>query len=117
MDRRPKKSRPSDIFRNNVNFDKCITKLDNSPAEYTIISENGMRLCLFAFKLHFKLSILLPPDPHLVNPMDFWTNGDPEEEWLDITDEDRVLGLTSNIEPLSKEAIRKKPPLVRSGTW
>jgi hypothetical protein len=42
MDRRPKKSRPSDIFRNNVNHDKCITKIEGAPAEYTILAEEGM---------------------------------------------------------------------------
>ena len=30
MDRRPKKSRPSDINRNNINQDKCITKVDSA---------------------------------------------------------------------------------------
>lgn len=49
--------------------------------------------------------------------MKFWIHGDPEAEWLEITDEDKVLGLSPNVEPLAKEAIRKKPPLVRSGTW
>lgn len=41
MDRRPKKHRASDITRNNVNFGKCITKVENAPAEYTIISAEG----------------------------------------------------------------------------
>jgi hypothetical protein len=41
MDRRPKKSRPSDIFRNNVNHDKCITKLEGSPSDYTLIPAEG----------------------------------------------------------------------------
>ena len=40
MHRRPKKSRPSDINRNNVNDGKCITKVDNAPAEYTLMTED-----------------------------------------------------------------------------
>lgn len=38
QDRRPKKHRLSDINRNNANMDKCITKLEGVPSEYTIIS-------------------------------------------------------------------------------
>ena len=38
QDRRPKKHRLSDINRNNANMDKCITKLQGVPSEYTIIS-------------------------------------------------------------------------------
>ena len=41
MDRRPKKHRISDINRNNVNLNKCITKVPNAPSEYTIISAEG----------------------------------------------------------------------------
>jgi len=41
MDRRPKKSRPSDITRNNVNFGKCITKVEGAPTEYTLLSAEG----------------------------------------------------------------------------
>ena len=42
VDRRPKKHRLSDINRKNVNADKCITKLENAPADYTIITAAGM---------------------------------------------------------------------------
>ena len=41
MDRRPKKHRLSDINRKNINLDKCITKIPNAPADYTIISAAG----------------------------------------------------------------------------
>jgi hypothetical protein len=41
MDRRPIKHRLSDINRKNVNLDKCITKIENAPADYTIISAEG----------------------------------------------------------------------------
>lgn len=41
MDRRPKKTRPSDIHRNNVNFGKCITKVVGAPPDYTIVAEKG----------------------------------------------------------------------------
>ena len=42
MDRRPKKLRPSDVTRNNVNLHKCITKVENAPSEYTMISAAGI---------------------------------------------------------------------------
>ncbi len=42
MYRRPKKHRPSDIFRNNLNLNKCITKLENSPPEYSFVSIQGL---------------------------------------------------------------------------
>lgn len=41
MDKRPKKHRLSDINRKNVNLDKCITKIENAPSDYTIISAAG----------------------------------------------------------------------------
>jgi hypothetical protein len=41
MDRRPKKSRLSDINRKNSNFGKCITKQEGAPADYTIMSAEG----------------------------------------------------------------------------
>ena len=45
MDRRPKKSRPSDINRNNQNHGKCITKMDLGP-DYTLLPAAG-RLAVF----------------------------------------------------------------------
>ena len=45
MDRRPKKHRPSDIHRNNVNFNKCITKIPGAPTDYTIVAEQGKLWC------------------------------------------------------------------------
>ena len=38
---RPKKRRLSDINRKNVNLHKCITKVENAPSEYTMISADG----------------------------------------------------------------------------
>ena len=46
MDRRPKKHRLSDINRNNVNLNKCITKIEGAPADYTIIPAEGINACL-----------------------------------------------------------------------
>jgi dephospho-CoA kinase len=46
MDRRPKKSRPSDINRNNVNLNKCITKIQGASSEYTLISGEGASFVL-----------------------------------------------------------------------
>lgn len=43
MDRRPKKHRPSDINRNNVNLGKCITKIGAGIPDYTIVPEEGER--------------------------------------------------------------------------
>ena len=41
QDKRPIKSRLSDINRKNVNMNKCITKVENAPADYSIISAEG----------------------------------------------------------------------------
>jgi hypothetical protein len=41
MKNRPKKHRLSDINRKNVNMHKCITKVENAPAEYTLMSAEG----------------------------------------------------------------------------
>lgn len=41
MDRRPKKHRLSDVNRNNVNMNKCITKVVDAPTEYSILSAEG----------------------------------------------------------------------------
>lgn len=44
MHRRPIKHRLSDINRKNVNLNKCITKIENAPAEYTLLSADGKKL-------------------------------------------------------------------------
>jgi hypothetical protein len=43
MDRQPKKSRPSDIKRNNVNLNTCINEYckDNNIKDYEIVAEEG----------------------------------------------------------------------------
>ena len=46
----------------------------------------------------------------------FWENGSPTSEWLQITEEDMVLTLPQNIEPLPVGGVQKRPPLVRSGS-
>jgi hypothetical protein len=49
MDRRPKKLRPSDANRRNVNLNKCITKVVDAPTEYTIVSAEGYNYCCFFY--------------------------------------------------------------------
>eukprot|EP01039_Chlorochromonas_danica_P002718 gene2718-2968_t len=96
MHRRPKKHRPSDINRRNVNLHKCITKIENAPADYTLISaEDFEKVRAEANK--------------------FWEEGDPEAEWIEITDEDRLLLLPQGSEAPPKGA-RKTLNLVRSRT-
>ena len=46
MDRRPKKSRLSDINRNNVNLHKCITKISGAPDDYTLIRSDGKKISI-----------------------------------------------------------------------
>ena len=46
----------------------------------------------------------------------FWDEGDPNSEWLTITEDDMKITLNSNIEPLPVGGVQKKPPLVKSGT-
>lgn len=53
MDKRPKKHRLSDINRKNVNLNKCITKVEGAPADYTIVSAEGKmkRMWTYDFSL------------------------------------------------------------------
>eukprot|EP01036_Dinobryon_divergens_P032722 gene32722-42373_t len=96
MDRRPKKHRLSDINRTNSNLGKCITKVLNAPPEYTIISaEDYMKVREQALK--------------------FWEEGDPNTEWLEITEEDSVPTFSQNREPLPA-GTQKKINLVKSGS-
>lgn len=44
MDERPKKKRPSDIHRNNVNKDKCINVIGRDIPEYRVLKPEGMSL-------------------------------------------------------------------------
>ena len=97
QDRRPIKSRLSDINRTNVNLNKCITKVEGAPADYTMVSaEDYMKV---------REKALL-----------FWENGSTSTEWLQITDEDMVLTLPQNIDPLPQGGVQKRPNLVRSGS-
>ena len=97
MHNRPKKHRLSDINRSNQNFGKCITKVANAPAEYTIISaEDYAKIRAEALK--------------------FWEVGSPSTPWIDITDEDRAIVLPQNIEPLPVGGVQKRPNIVRSGS-
>lgn len=97
QDRRPIKSRLSDIERNNVNLNKCITKVEGAPADYTMVSADDY------MKVREKALL-------------FWENGSPSTEWLQITEEDMILTLPQNIEPLPVGGVQKRPNLVRSGT-
>jgi hypothetical protein len=63
MKNRPKKHRLSDINRKNVNLHKCITKVENAPAEYTLMSAEGTHeehhLALYyALFCHFRTILL-----------------------------------------------------------
>jgi len=94
---RPKKHRLSDINRKNVNLHKCITKVDNAPSEYTMISADD----------YAKVRD---------DALKFWENGDSAASWLEILPEDMELTLPQNIEPLPEGGVQKRPPLVKSGS-
>eukprot|EP01041_Mallomonas_annulata_P001434 gene1434-2760_t len=86
MHKRPIKHRLSDINRNNVNMNKCITKLEGAPSDYTIVSaEDYMKVRAQALK--------------------FWEEGDPTSEWLTITDEDMQIALHPSRDALPVGAI------------
>jgi hypothetical protein len=97
MHNRPKKHRPSDINRSNVNFGKCITKLENSPADYTIISADD----------YAKIR---------VDALKFWESGSPTTPWMELTDEDKTITLPQNIVPLPVGGVQKRPNIVKSGS-
>jgi hypothetical protein len=46
----------------------------------------------------------------------FWENGSPVTPWLDITEEDMILTLPMNVEPLPVGGVQKKPSIVKSGS-
>jgi len=93
MHNRPKKLRLSDVNRSNQNLDKCITKVADAPAEYTILAASDFK-----------------------GPTNFWDAGDSKAEWLTISDEDLKLALSQNIAPLPEGGVQKRPPLVKSGS-
>jgi hypothetical protein len=97
MSRRPKKHRPSDINRNNVNMDKCITKVDDAPAEYTLMSAADY-------------------EAKRADALKFWENGDSEAEWITFTPEDMDLQLARSVDPLPEGGVQKNPNLARSGS-
>lgn len=97
MDTRPIKHRLSDINRKNVNLNKCITKIADAPAEYTIISAADFE------KVRGQA-------------LSFWEIGDKNAEWHEITEEDMKLALPQNIVPLPEGGVQKRPPLVKSGS-
>ena len=128
---RPKKHRLSDINRKNVNLHKCITKVDNAPSEYTMISADGKRNFIDTYQakydifLYFQHSILTSQlfQYHKLDyakvrddALKFWENGDSAASWLEILPEDMELTLPQNIEPLPEGGVQKRPPLVKSGS-
>ena len=46
----------------------------------------------------------------------FWENGSPVTPWLDITEEDMILTLPMNVEPLPVGGVQKRPSIVKSGS-
>ena len=46
----------------------------------------------------------------------FWEEGDPDTEWLTITEEDMQIALPQNRDPLPVGGVQKRPPLVKTGT-
>jgi hypothetical protein len=97
MHNRPKKHRLSDINRKNVNFGKCITKLENAPADYTIVAADE----------YTKVR---------ANALSFWEIGSSSTEWIDITDADMAITFSQNVEPLPVGGVQKKPSIVKSGS-
>lgn len=94
QDKRPKKHRLSDINRSNINLDKCITKVENAPAEYTLITAAEYE--------KVRSSALL-----------FWENGSPTTPWITVTEDDMMVILPNNREPLPEGGVPKRPKLVR----
>ena len=47
----------------------------------------------------------------------FWDEGDPNTEWDKITEEDKMLVLPTNRDPLPVGGVQKRPSLARSGSF
>jgi hypothetical protein len=97
QDKRPKKHRLSDINRKNINFGKCITKIEGAPSDYTIISAADFAVAS-------------------ASGLSFWETGSLSTKWLDITAEDMVVSLPQNREPLPVGGVQKQPRIVKSGS-
>jgi len=119
MDRRPKKSRPSDINRNNQNHGKCITKMDLGP-DYTLLPAAGRLAVFFAharWKLFRPCRLLADFDEHhQANMLRFWEEGSPEDEWIELTEEDmkNVGPSTCQVPPIN-DGTPKNPPIRKNG--
>lgn len=139
MDRRPKKHRLSDINRKNVNHDKCITKVSDAPADYTLLKADGtkrnilqkkslvitnpgiMFLCITIFFALYPVDrffFLFYLDYNQIknNALNFWENGDSAAPWLEFTEDDMVITFSQNRDPLPEGGVMKVPKLARSGT-
>jgi hypothetical protein len=126
MDKRPIKHRLSDINRRNVNLNKCITKVVGAPADYTIVSAEGKlhgyillytTIIKFLFTRHvIPLSEIADYAKVREKALLFWEHGSPVTPWLDITEEDMILTLPMNVEPLPVGGVQKKPSIVKSGS-
>eukprot|EP01031_Cornospumella_fuschlensis_P027833 gene27833-33614_t len=96
MHRRPKKHRLSDINRNNRNLNKCITKVENAPPEYTIVSAEEF-------------------EKVRAQAMEFWQKGDPEAPWIPYIESDFKFTLPQTYSPKTAKE-RRGPDFVKAGT-
>ena len=127
MDKRPIKHRLSDINRKNVNLNKCITKVVGAPADYTIVSAEGNSISVIFFCNYTMVNSRMKPSKFFLaqfldymkvreKALLFWEHGSPVTPWLDITEEDMILTLPMNVEPLPVGGVQKKPSIVKSGS-
>ncbi len=43
--------------------------------------------------------------------MRFWEEGDPNSEWHEITEEDMIVAVSRNLDPLPIGGVMKRPPI------
>lgn len=114
MDLRPIKHRLSDINRKNINLNKCITKVENAPPDYTIITAEG-EFCFYYAPIKSKI-ITLEFEKIKAKANDFWENGDSEAEWHEITEDDKKCVLPQYTGEETPYVAPRHLPLLKTGT-
>ena len=126
MDRRPKKLRLSDVNRKNVNMNKCISKIEGAPSDFTLIAAEGTQGPFISLHNIFSLSPLEKLNLTISRPFlffivdfkaggsSFWETGDIKAEWLTLSTDGSDY-FSNNREPVAPGS-QKKPQIVKSGT-
>lgn len=126
MDKQPRKSRPSDINRRNINHNKCITRVPQGP-DYTFAKDlsklsllnydflNWVHVCFFVSLAPEEFAIKLEQSRRVWD--DDYNHEDSDALRIDLIPEDFVQHITPNYGPVPKRLRQPDPRLPKSGTF